>query len=513
MSRRARPASEADARGPAPARHVITWVVPALAVAFIAAYAAVALARMRFPFELEWMEGGMLTHVRRLLDGRPLYVAPSLEFVPFIYPPFWFEAAAALARVFGAELSTLRMLSFAASLGCFALVFAIVRRGTSAIVPALAAAGLFAACYREGGAWLDIARVDSLALCLVLLGWHLLRTDRLPWVAGAAAGVAMALAFLTKQVAAAAIAPALVALALTDRRRLVPFAAAVAVVAGGATWWLERASGGWYRFYVFDLPRDHPIIGQLLRGFWIGDLLGPVGIALAIGAVHFFAPGARADRRRLVLDGGIVLGLVAAAYLTRIRVGSYDNVVLPAYLGAAVAFGLGLATLDAMRRGAADVPRRAGEAFVAFLCIAQFAALAYKPWQQVPPAADVAAGEQIVESLRRVQGDVWVPYHPLLAEMAGKPAHAHDLAVRDVLRPGTGAVHDSLRAELARAIHGRRFAAIVLDGEVWMRDEVATEYDLRARMFGEQETDLFWPVTGFYTRPDFVWLPKEDDAP
>ena len=43
--------------------------------------------RLPHLFEIEWMEGSMVDHVRRVIDGQPLYVAPSLDFVPFIYPP------------------------------------------------------------------------------------------------------------------------------------------------------------------------------------------------------------------------------------------------------------------------------------------------------------------------------------------------------------------------------------------------------------------------------------------
>ena len=57
--------------------------------------------RARYPFELEWMEGGVLDHVRVVLSGQPLYRAPSVEFTPFIYTPFYYAVCAALARVFG----------------------------------------------------------------------------------------------------------------------------------------------------------------------------------------------------------------------------------------------------------------------------------------------------------------------------------------------------------------------------------------------------------------------------
>ena len=36
-------------------------------------YVVVALLRLRYPYELEWIEGGMVNHVAQLRSGQPLY--------------------------------------------------------------------------------------------------------------------------------------------------------------------------------------------------------------------------------------------------------------------------------------------------------------------------------------------------------------------------------------------------------------------------------------------------------
>src|SRR5437867_9503324 len=88
----------------------------ALGIAYVIAYLAVALLRLRYPFELEWMEGADLGHVERLLRGQPLYGRPSLEFAPFIYPPLYFMAAAWVTKLIGLGFPALRLVSFVASL-------------------------------------------------------------------------------------------------------------------------------------------------------------------------------------------------------------------------------------------------------------------------------------------------------------------------------------------------------------------------------------------------------------
>ncbi|MCI0410236.1 MAG: hypothetical protein L0191_17040, partial [Acidobacteria bacterium] len=75
----------------------------ALSVAwYLGAYAWIVWNRVRYPFDLEWMEGGMVDHVRFLMSHGNIYVPPSLEFVPYVYNPFYY-AVAAVVTLFAGE--------------------------------------------------------------------------------------------------------------------------------------------------------------------------------------------------------------------------------------------------------------------------------------------------------------------------------------------------------------------------------------------------------------------------
>ena len=100
---------------------ILRRVLPGIAAAYILVYLAVALLRLRYPFQLEWIESGSLDQVRRILSGRKLYARPSLGFVSFIYTPVYFYVSAAAARVLGDGFLPLRLVSLAASLGCMGL--------------------------------------------------------------------------------------------------------------------------------------------------------------------------------------------------------------------------------------------------------------------------------------------------------------------------------------------------------------------------------------------------------
>src|SRR5581483_1279926 len=95
-----------------------------MAMGFIAAYAAVALLRVGYPFEMERLEGAMADHVRTILAGRPLYGPPSLRFTALMYSPAYFYLGAAVTRLqwFGAGVFPLRWISILSSAGLFVVI-------------------------------------------------------------------------------------------------------------------------------------------------------------------------------------------------------------------------------------------------------------------------------------------------------------------------------------------------------------------------------------------------------
>ena len=171
-----------------------------VAASFVAAYVLVAIPRVAYPYELEWMEGAMVDHVAHILAGEPLYGPPALEFTPFGYAPVYFYLGAAVAEVLGNGFLALRLVSFACSLGSLVLLYGWVLRETKDRGAAFLSAALFAACFQIGGSFFDVARVDSVFVLLTLV--TLLVTRRASTARGAlAAGALFALLLFTKQIA------------------------------------------------------------------------------------------------------------------------------------------------------------------------------------------------------------------------------------------------------------------------------------------------------------------------
>ena len=69
------------------------------------------LSRFSYPYDLEWMEGGMLNHAARISDGAGIYVEPSVDFIPYLYTPLYPGLLAAFEPIFGISYQTGRAIS------------------------------------------------------------------------------------------------------------------------------------------------------------------------------------------------------------------------------------------------------------------------------------------------------------------------------------------------------------------------------------------------------------------
>src|SRR5439155_14413345 len=69
--------------------------------------------RLVYPYDLEWMEGGMLCHALRVVQREPIYAEPSARFVSFAYTPLYPILLGLLAPVAGVGYVPARAVSVA----------------------------------------------------------------------------------------------------------------------------------------------------------------------------------------------------------------------------------------------------------------------------------------------------------------------------------------------------------------------------------------------------------------
>jgi Dolichyl-phosphate-mannose-protein mannosyltransferase len=483
-----------------------------------AVYLYVALHRIGYPYELEWLEGGAVEIVRRVAEGQAIYVRPSVHYVPYPYTPLYFWVSGALAHVNGVGFLPLRLVSLLSSLGCCAVLIRIVWSETGDPVAGILASGLFTASFAVSGAWFDIGRVDSFSLLLLLLAISTAR--RAETISrGIGVGVLVFLAFMAKQDTLIATAPVLVLLIVTKRRAGAAALTATVALLVGSTAVLNATTHDWYGYYVFDELAHQGLNGSAWTTFFTKSLmhepwalvLGLTGLAVAVLL-----------RRREGATGWLfwsvaVGGLLASSLLSRLHSGGGPDVLMPAFAGMAIYGALGY---DVLRREAAGLradgsagPLGRGRqvaalaaAFLAAVVAVQIVALHYDPARYIPSSADQAAGDRFISLVRHTPGAVIVADHPDYDTLAGKASWAQGEALHDVIRAGPSVARRDLIASIESFMKSPQPATVYSDDPGSALGSSSLPYFHRSTVKVFACHNCFYPVTDIRVRPGFLFV-------
>jgi hypothetical protein len=433
----------------------------AIASLFLLAYIWTVLGRISYPFELDWMEGGYRAQMQQVLDGQPLYARPSLDYAAAIYTPLYFYASALFSVVAGDGFLPLRLVSFLASLGCFAFIFLIVHRRTSSFLASFVASCLFAATFSLAGYAFDLTHVDSLYLFFSLAGIYAFDSPNMV-TRSVVSPTLLFLSFFTKQIAlTVALSLSLAALLTRKRFERILFPLIFGVLFVGSYALINEATTGWYKYYIFYLPVQRYLLKYQAILFWTSDL-PPLSIALCfcyLAFVHIWSNSP--TFHRIVRDILIFGGLLLTSYFVRMHDGSWIDNLMPVAAGAAIYFGIGL---EASLRRLGRIP--ALKLLVIVAAVLQFITLSYWPPKSIPTLANRQQTEKLLQRISSIKGDVYLSAHPWYLRALGKPLHVHEAAVEDVLSEREPApTKHFLEQEMATAVSRGRFEAFVVDFE------------------------------------------------
>ncbi len=487
--------------------------------AYFIMYLWMAFIRLPYPYELDFVESGLMDTVQRVLDGLPLFTPPTLSYTPALYTPFYYYAAVPFAWLLGCSFPALRVLSFLASLAAIGLVGLLAWNETGNWRPACISSGLFVATFAAGGAWFDTARVDSLYLAFLLGGIYFLRRNRRRFHLLIAACLFL-LAFWTKQTGlGVAILASLYSIVAIKGQRKWIFPAITLAGSGILTGIAHMRSGGWFTYYVFRMPNHHPAEYDQMGLFLSRDIFHALPLAALAGVFVFLLWLARRQipsAFHLVLVLGGVVGLSA---VNRLHEGGYLNTLIPAFAVLSVLFGVGLEMALRIARtgrvGGITIHTGRAALLLTLLGLLQFGLLAYDPRQYLPSAADRKAGDELVSWMKQVQGDIFLPNHTTLTDMAGKPTHAHLGMMWDIFRaddPNANQTLAPLKQEILTALETRRFEAVILDDTE--QTMLLDFYKPFMQTLEENYTYLkpaipgggLIPVVGYKTRPHSIYI-------
>jgi hypothetical protein len=492
------------------------------AVAFAAALAHVALlawivaGRIGYPLDLEWMEGGMLCHALRLMQGDSIYAAPSVDFISYLYTPFYPMVLAALGKLFGLSYMLGRIVSLLSFAGACAIAVLAVRRHAlgqpRGLIWGVVSVGLIASAFPHTEAWYDLVRNDSLFLLLTAGALYLLIYRHRSWNAVGLAGLSMGLAFLTKQTAAVFVLASGALLLWLRASRLLLYVPTVGAIAGGGVLWLNARSDGWFWRYIYEMHQGHkfyperlwPKTELALLELW-PVVAGLIGLWLITVLVHRLLDRRRPSPQSKEAWCWLFLALVGVfvAALGFSTQWAEENAYIPAfYFGGLFA---GIAVLDLRRRiGQRPLALGIGTLVVGGALAAQLVAGLYSPKEHLMSAGDRQAARDLLALLGHLPGRLLVPYHPFYPHLVARETHYHQMGINDVTRAGY---------PMPRGIN-QRFAQqyydwIVLDTPPGARYAGALRrYKLWRYLEPGQSPGV---VTGFRVRPKYVLQRQQPD--
>lgn len=423
-------------------------------------------ARFGYAYDLEWMEGAVLHHAFRISEGLSSYHAPSIDFVPFLYTPLYPTLVALIGKITGISYQTGRMVSIvsiAVVMGVmlFAMSWSserlqplakkhVGKRWPLVAVATLSSFAVYASGYPWSYGWYDIARVDSMLVAVVSIALFWLRIWGKPSRASnvlrgwwdwriASCAVLLGASFFVKQTGVLFVAAGGMALLFMNWRLIPMYVGITGAIGLGGTYLADAKTDGWFWAYAYQYHQRH---GSSSERFW-GGFAGfwerypqvvCVIAAAALGLIVYVAV-----KRKLPKAGGCYLfwswvfcvGLFASATGLATQ-WSELNAYIPALVFGGIALGVSVILLFEM---GLSVHPRVGNLVVAVVLGAvafQFYSLRWSPAEFIPTAASSAAGDRLIERLRSVDGDVFVPFFPWYAHLAGKEMTLHRMNITDV---------------------------------------------------------------------------------
>jgi hypothetical protein len=485
-----------------PTIFVYGFIVTTLVGLAVAGY--ITLSRVAYPFELEWMEGPGLLQVGRILSGKPIYVEPTLEYIPMIYAPLYFYISAGSASVFGLSFLSLRLVSLASTIGILLLVYRIVWEKTRLHWAACGGVGLLVLLFPATNWWIDVARVDTLfTFFLVLMFWLLQQKH---W---GKAGLAFGLALWTKQTGLVILPAVLLYLALTDWRALLRFVGVGAATFGIPFLVLNNYTDGWAAYYMFWLPAQHDTLAQLpmLLHHLRVDYIAPLLLIFAYMAELAIRTKVWRNLRSELLVVCVLPAFIVLSLLARLNIGGYHNALWPAYTAIAVLFGRALATswrvLPNRAMGSGRL-RQIAFLSLAFCQMVALLAIAFSNIaSQIPTAADARFWQEKMDLLRIQPGRVFLPSHNYLLDRVGRPSGFHTIAILEF--DTTFGRGDPQRAEALRrqidAVYNAADTVVILNN---IPDEKITPNQPKTMLVSRSAMEGR-PVVGYRVRPEVAF--------
>ena len=521
--------------------------------------------RLFYPYDLEWMEGGVLLHGHRVLNGKELYPYPSEDYIPFIYPPLYYWMLAGVAWFSKLDYPAGRILSILGAMAsCAAIIRALRLEGVSWFL-AICGGAFFLSTFEDSGAFLDIVRSDGVLLAFMTWSMVWVREGKLRL-----GGLVLMLAFATKHNAAIMGFP--LALWLWRKkgwRDALQFGLWSAVPALLFLSIMQWNTEGRFLTYLLEVPAHHPFVlwrltwlasyeilsahilfafmGLLALSLWFfrhghttlrwAGILGATSITmmllLAIPMQSMFSEWIQVSGLSKKMIGRNAMGVVFCVSLLFIVVSIWKSKrkeISSGYSFWLTCGGVAWVFSGIMRahHGGYSNVLLPGLWASALLCGIILHELwtripvyrwgwvllvgvqlwmgSWNPSNLIPSQQDVLAGDRLIARLRTIDGSVFSPHAPWYPVIAGKSPSAHLIALWDIKHKG-GPFYQSVQI-IEDAIAKKQFAVIMLANK---KEDYGRKKHYRHReVITYPSKKVFYPKKGWSVRPTYLYFPHDD---
>ena len=468
--------------------------------------------RIDFPFALEWMEGGSLVEVRRILEDLPLYVEPSIDYVPYIYTPIFFYISAFITRFIGFGFFPLRLISFISTIGIAFIIAFLSFKKSRKIYWALFSFGLFLSLFSITGYWFDIARVDILGFFFLILGVFLQFQKKEP--AFLFTSLAFTLSIYTKQTFIIPIIFIFLYYIFFERKKIKKIVLPTLLSCILLLIYFLNTTNNWFYYYVFSQSGSHSldifnrVIPETL------NILKPIAGLLIIVCYYFWSTFRinKGSRKESLFYVFFLIGLFTYSLLSKINPGGYDNVLLPFYTGIVITSGFGISKLFELKIKKVRVSSII-QLLIVCLLIVQLYSTNFSPIKQIPTDKDRKMGEEILHLLKNIDGYTYISSASYLNLYIDKPTNAHWIAISEFLgefsdKEGNNEIGKELVRNMQQRIDMDFYELIILDANPSAYSLKIPDSYVKINMLTENG---FYPITGSPTGPSLFYINKSSD--
>lgn len=477
------------------------WVRSAFLLPLVAASVAfilcnfIILSRILYPYELEWIEGGSLQVVVRILDGLPVYSIPTPDYVAPLYMPFFFYVSAVSAKLFGVGLPALRLVSYLAALMTAFLVSRSVWEITRSRMAAVLSILCWGAVFKFSGSWYDVARVDSLWTFFLVGTVTFMVSYR--YTSNARnllfSAIFYSIAVFTKQ-SSLLLAPFfLVSIIAWSNFAMATRFVLFFLILGLIFYFIFKInSGDLFYFFTMKMAGSHNFTSGIPKHFLLGDIFFSVPVILFL-SIYFLAVNFPI-KRDFIAWASLFAGFFSVSLLGRWYSGGYFNVLMPFHqlwiiMGVSGFFIFVMRSVESLR----ILDRLFILPLVVFILSLNIAAASPNYLDEIPTAADRVCGDMIVRRLSKVEGKLCVPRHGYLGYLAGKNFCAHEAFAVDLVHGSDPELAISLVAAMRDRLLGGYYNVLLVDTQAQF-----FAYNISFDQLRYTATDVDCPADVFY---------------